>query len=85
METQAANTNSRVQAEINDITRQMIDVEQQLLGAQNVKDGVLSLMEELATLQSKRKAKKASLVFQTMKKGHLTVTRLKNSIACLFF
>jgi hypothetical protein len=69
METQAANTNSRVQAEINDITRQMIDVEQQLLGAQNVKDGVLSLMEELATLQSKRKAKKASLVFQTMKKG----------------
>ena len=26
-------------------------------------------MKELATLQSKRKAKKASLVFQTMKKG----------------
>ena len=69
MEIQAANINARVQAEIDDITRQMIDVEQQLLAAQNVKEDVGSLMEELARLQSKRKAKKASLVFQTMKKG----------------
>ena len=69
MEIQAANINARVQAEIDDITRQMIDVEQQLLAAQNVKEDVGSLMEQLARLQSKRKAKKASLVFQTMKKG----------------
>ena len=69
METHAAKTNARVQSEIDDVTRQMIDVEQQLLAAQNVKDDVRSLMDELARLQSKRKAKKASLVFQTMKKG----------------
>ena len=69
MEIQAPNTNARVQAEIDDITRQMIDVEQQLLAAQNVKEDVESFMEELASLQSKREAKKASLVFQTMKKG----------------
>ena len=31
LKTQAANTNARVQVEIDDITRQMIDVEQQLL------------------------------------------------------
>ena len=64
METQAANTNERVQAEIDDVTRQMIDVEQQLLAAQNVKDGVRSLMEELATLRSKRKAKKRVWFFR---------------------
>ena len=69
MEIQAANINARVQAEIDDLTGQIIDVEKQLLAAQNVKEDVGSLMEELATLQSKRKAKKASLVFQTMKKG----------------
>jgi len=34
-----------------------------------VKEDVGSLMEELARLESKRKAKKASLMFQTMKKG----------------
>ena len=69
MKIQAATTNVKVQAEVDNITRQMIDVEQQLLAAQNVKDDVGSLMDELARLQSKRKAKKASLVFQTMKKG----------------
>jgi hypothetical protein len=69
MEIQAANSNARVQADIDDITRQIIDVEQQLLAAQNVKEDVGSLMEELARLQSKWKAKKASLVFHTMKKG----------------
>ena len=69
MEAQAANINARVQAEIDDITRQMIDVERQLLVAQNTSENVGSLMEELATLKSKRKAKKASLVFKAMKKG----------------
>ena len=69
MEIQAANSNARVQAKIDDITRQIIDVEQHLLAAQNVKEDVGSLMEELDRLQSKRKAKKTSLVFQTMKKG----------------
>ena len=49
--------NARVQAEIDDITRQMIDVEQQLLAAQNVKEDVGSLMEELARLQSKGRRK----------------------------
>jgi len=46
----------------------MIDVEQQLFAAQNANDEVTSLQEELATLQSERKAKKESLVFQPMKK-----------------
>ena len=69
MEIQAANINARVQAEIDDITHKMIDVEQRLLSAQNVKEDVESFTEELASLQSKREAKKASLVFQTMKKG----------------
>ena len=58
-----------MQAEIDDITHKMIDVEQRLLSAQNVKEDVESFTEELASLQSKREAKKASLVFQTMKKG----------------
>ena len=31
----AADTNARVQSEIDEITRQLIDVEQQLLAAQN--------------------------------------------------
>ena len=68
MEIQAANTNARVQAEIDDITRQMIDVEQQLFGAENANYDVGLLMEELTTLQSERKAKKAMLVFRNMKK-----------------
>ena len=68
METQAANTNARVQAEIDDITRQMIDVEQQLLAAENANYDVGLVMEKLATLQSEHKAKKAMLVFQKLKK-----------------
>ena len=68
MEIQAANTNARVQAEIDDITRQMIDVEQQLLAAENANYDVGLVMEKLATLQSERKAKKAMLVFQKLEK-----------------
>ena len=68
IETHAAKTNARVQSEIDDITHQMIDVEQQLFVAQNANEDVRALMKELATLQSERKAKKASLVFQTVKK-----------------
>ena len=55
---QAANNNARVQAEIDDITRQMIDVQQQLLAAENANDNFVSLIEESAELQSERKAKK---------------------------
>ena len=68
MEIHAANTNATVQSEIDEITRRMIDVEQQLLAAQNANDKVASLQEELATLQSERKAKRGSLVFRPMKK-----------------
>ena len=70
METRLPTLMLRVQTKIEDITRQTIDVEQQLLAAQNVKEDVVSLVEELASLQSKRKAK-SELVFQTIKKGHL--------------
>ena len=69
MESQAANTNTRVQSEIDEITRRMIDVEQQLLTWQNANEGFRSLKEELATLQSERKAKKENLVFRPMKKS----------------
>ena len=68
MEIHSANTNARVQSEIDEITRRMIDVEQQLLAAQNANDEVTLLQEELATLQSERKAKRGSLVFRPMKK-----------------
>ena len=68
MEIHAANTNARVQSEIDEITRRMIDVEQQLLAAQDANDKVTLLQEELATLQSERKAKRGSLVFRPMKK-----------------
>ena len=68
MESQAANTNKRVQSEIDEITRRMIDVEQQLLAEQNANEGFRSLKEELAKLQSERKAKKEHLVFRPMKK-----------------
>ena len=68
MESQAANTNTRVQSEIDQITRRMIDVEQQLLAGQNENEGFRSLKEELAMLQSERKAKKECLVFRPMKK-----------------
>ena len=70
MEAQAANSNARVQSEIDEITRRMIDVEQQLLAGQNANEGFRSLKEELATLQSERKAKKEYLVFRPMKKSY---------------
>ena len=64
MEIHAADTNARVQSEIDEITRRMIDVEQQLLTAQNTNDEVTLLQEELAMLQAERKAKRGSLVFR---------------------
>ena len=70
MESQAANANTRVQSEIDQITRRMIDVEQQLLAGQNENEGFRSLKEELAMLQSERKAKKKCLVFRPMKKSY---------------
>ena len=70
MEAQAANANTRVQSEIDQITRRMIDVEQQLLAGQNENEGFRSLKEELAMLQSERKAKKECLVFRPMKKSY---------------
>ena len=68
MEIHAADNNAKVQSEIDEITRRMIDVEQQLFAAQNANDEVTLLQEELAMLQAERKAKKANLVFQPMKK-----------------
>ena len=68
MEIHAADINARVQSEIDEITRRMIDVEQQVLAAQKVNKEVTLLQEELAALQSERKAKRGSLVFQPMKK-----------------
>ena len=69
MEIHAADTNARVQSEIDEITRRMIDVEQQLLTAQNTGDEVTLLQEKLAMLQAERKAKRGSLVFGPMKKN----------------
>ena len=69
MEIHAADTNAKVQSEIDKITRRMIDVEQQLLAAQNANAEVKSLQEELAMLQIERKAKRGSLVFRQMKKS----------------
>ena len=69
MEAQAANANMRVQSEIDEVTRRMIDVEQQLLGGQSAIKGFRSLKEELATLQSERKGKTENLVFWPMKKS----------------
>ena len=63
MEIHAADTNARVQSEIDEITRRMIDVEQQLLAVQNANDEVTLLREELTILQAERKAKRGSLVF----------------------
>ena len=68
MEIHAADNNARVQSEIDEITSRMIDVEQQLLTAQNADDEVILLKEELAMLQAERKAKRGSLVFGPMKK-----------------
>ena len=70
MESQAANTNTRVQSEIDETTRRMIDVEQQLLAGQNANKGFRLLKEELAMLQSERKAKKERLIFRPMKKSY---------------
>ena len=70
MEAQAANANTRVQSEIDEVTRRMIDVEQQLLAAQNANEDSTSLKKELAMLQSERKAKREHLVFRAMKKSY---------------
>ena len=70
MESQVANTNMKVQSEIDEITCRMINVEKQLLAGKNVNEGFRSLKEELATLQSERKAKKEYLVFRPMKKSY---------------
>ena len=70
MESQAADANTRVQSEIDEITRRMIAVEQQLLAEQNANEGFRSLKEELAKSQSERKAKKEHLVFRPMKKSY---------------
>ena len=69
MEAQAAITNARVQTEIDEVTRRMINVEQKLLEAQNANQDLTSLKEELVRLQSERKAKKESLVFWPMRKS----------------
>ena len=68
MEIHATNTNARVRSEIDEITCRMINIEQQLLAAQDANDEVTLLQEELATLQSERKAKRGSLVFRPMRK-----------------
>ena len=63
MEIHAADINARVQSEIDEITRRMIDVEQQLLAVQNANDEVTLLQEKLAMLQAERRAKRGRLVF----------------------
>ena len=68
MEIHAADINAKVQSEIDEITRRMIDVEQQLFAAQNANDEATLLQEELVMLQTERKAKRGSLVFRPMKK-----------------
>ena len=68
MEIHSADINAKVQSEIDEITRRMIDVEQQLFAAQNAKGEVKLLQEELVMLQAKRKMKRGSLVFRPMKK-----------------
>jgi hypothetical protein len=70
MAAQAANANTRVQSEIDEVTRRMIDVEQQLLAAQNANVDSTSLKKELVMLQSERKAKREHLVFRAMKKSY---------------
>ena len=68
MEIHAADINAKVQSEIDEITRQMIDVERQLFVAQNMNDEVILLREEWAMLQAERKAKRRNLVFPSIKK-----------------
>ena len=48
MEAHAADTNARVQSEVDEVTRRMIVVEQQLFAAQHRNEDVTSLMTELA-------------------------------------
>ena len=67
MEIHAADINAKVQSEIDEITRRMIDVEQQLLAAQNANDEATFLQDELTMLQAERKAKRGCLVFRPMK------------------
>ena len=69
MEIHAADINAKVQSEIDEITRQIIDVEQQLLAAVNINEEVTMLQEELAILQTERRAKRGSLVFLPIKKS----------------
>ena len=68
MEIHAADINAKVQSEIDEITRRMIDVEQQLLAAQNANNEATFLQDELTMLQAERKAKRGNLVFPSMKK-----------------
>ena len=70
MESQVANTNTKVQSEIDEITRRMINLEKQLLAGQNANEGFSLLKEELAMLQSERKAKKERLIFRPMEKSY---------------
>ena len=56
MEIHAADINAKVQSEIDEITSRMIDVEQQLFAAQNENNEVTMLQEEVAMLQTERKA-----------------------------
>ena len=70
MESQAADTNAKVQSEIDEVTRRMIDVEHELFALQNATEDVKSLKQELAMLQSERKAKKERLVFRLMTKSY---------------
>jgi hypothetical protein len=48
----------------------MINLEKQLLAGQNSNEGFRLLKEELAMLQSERKAKKDRLIFRPMKKSY---------------
>ena len=68
MEIHAADINAKVQSEIDEITRRIIDIEQQLFAAQNANDEVKLLQEELVMLQAKRRMKRGSLVFLPIKK-----------------
>ena len=68
MEIHAADINAKVQSEIDEITRRMIDAEQHLLASQNINNEVTLLREELVMLQTERKAKRGSLVFRPMQK-----------------
>ena len=70
MEPQVANTNTKVQSEIDAITLRMINAEKQLFAGQNANEGFRLLTEELAMLQSERKAKKERLIFRPMKKSY---------------